>query len=114
MKKQVTGSSICLSMNFRIPDFYNGKTSCRLVMNALGSGFMTLIVGDAKQSIYRWRGGNMNLLIRDIFTDLNNFKSIFERNVLDMNYRSKYEIVHFNNQFFLNATEIVERSIEHE
>jgi len=82
------------------------KNLLPLVMNALGSGFMTLIVGDAKQSIYRWRGGNMNLLIRDIFTDLNNFKSIFERNVLDMNYRSKYEIVHFNNQFFLNATEI--------
>jgi ATP-dependent helicase/nuclease subunit A len=83
------------------------KNLLPLVMNALGSGFMTLIVGDAKQSIYRWRGGNMNLLIRDIFTDLNNFKSIFERNVLDMNYRSKYEIVHFNNQFFLNATDIV-------
>lgn len=82
------------------------KNLLPLVMNALGSGFMTLIVGDAKQSIYRWRGGNMNLLIRDIFTDLSNFKSIFEKNVLDVNFRSKYEIVHFNNQFFLHATEI--------
>lgn len=88
------------------------KNLLPLVMNALGSGFMTLIVGDAKQSIYRWRGGNMNLLIRDIFTDLSNFKSIFERNVLDMNYRSKYEIVHFNNQFFLNATQIANSQLK--
>ncbi|MBK7429862.1 MAG: UvrD-helicase domain-containing protein [Bacteroidetes bacterium] len=82
------------------------KNLLPLVVNALGSGFMTLIVGDAKQSIYRWRGGNMNLLIRDIFTDLVNFKSIIQPEVLSTNFRSKKEIVSFNNQFFLNANEI--------
>lgn len=82
------------------------KNLLPLVINALGSGFTTLIVGDAKQSIYRWRGGNMNLLIREIFTDLVNFKSITKSEVLSMNFRSKKEIVTFNNQFFLNATQI--------
>ncbi|MBL0104238.1 MAG: UvrD-helicase domain-containing protein [Bacteroidetes bacterium] len=78
-----------------------------LVINTLGSGFITLVVGDAKQSIYRWRGGNMNLLIRDIFIDLVNFRSLFKEEALSTNYRSKKEVVHFNNSFFETATEII-------
>lgn len=88
------------------------KNLLPLVVNALGSGFMTLIVGDAKQSIYRWRGGNMNLLIRDIFTDLINFESITHPEVLATNYRSKKEIITFNNHFFLNANEIANTQLD--
>ena len=36
-----------------------------LLEHTLGSGFMALVVGDAKQSIYRWRGGDMSLLYRE-------------------------------------------------
>ena len=88
------------------------KNLLPLVINALGSGCMTLVVGDAKQSIYRWRGGNMNLLIRDIFIDLKNFEELFIEEVLDTNYRSKKEIVDFNNSFFENATKVINREVE--
>ena len=35
-----------------------------LVENALGSGHLNLAVGDAKQAIYRWRGGEMEQILR--------------------------------------------------
>ncbi len=79
------------------------KNLLPLIVNALGSGFMTLVVGDAKQSIYRWRGGNMNLLLSDLFSDLKQFKSMMKEEVLSVNYRSKKNIVEFNNNFFKNA-----------
>lgn len=83
-----------------------------LIVNSLGSGFTTLVVGDAKQSIYRWRGGNMNLLIRDIFTDLQHYKEMFDPNVLGTNFRSKKEIVEFNNKFFATATTVLNEQVE--
>jgi ATP-dependent helicase/nuclease subunit A len=83
------------------------KNLLPLVVNALGSGYMTMVVGDAKQSIYRWRGGNMNLLLTGILQDLKNFKSIFKEEVLSFNYRSKKEIVEFNNDFFTSLPEVV-------
>ena len=33
-----------------------------LLSNSLAQGYQNLIVGDVKQSIYRWRGGDWNLL----------------------------------------------------
>ena len=79
------------------------KNLLPLIVNSLGSGFTTLVVGDAKQSIYRWRGGNMNLLLSDLFSDLKQFKSMMKEEVLSINYRSKKNIVEFNNNFFKNA-----------
>ncbi len=66
-----------------------------------------LIVGDVKQSIYRWRSGDWRLL--------NNIKEEFEsegKSVeikdLDTNYRSDRNIIDFNNAFFTVA-EVKER-----
>ncbi len=58
------------------------------------------IVGDAKQAIYRWRGGRAEQFI-DLSTDTNPF-SVDEKEVLNLpkNYRSNEEIVKFNNSFF--------------
>ena len=83
-----------------------------LIINALGSGFMTLIVGDVKQSIYRWRGGNMNLLMRDVYSNLKQFKSMMKEEVLSTNFRSKKTIVEFNNDFFTHAPQLANKEID--
>jgi len=61
------------------------------------------LVGDPKQAIYRWRGGDVNQ-----FINLNKKKSPFqiepEIKSLKINYRSKDEIVKFNNDFFKNSS----------
>jgi ATP-dependent exoDNAse (exonuclease V) beta subunit len=59
-----------------------------------------LIVGDPKQSIYRWRGGKAEQFIA-LSGDENPFMnpSKFVDN-LDTNYRSSAEIISFNNDFF--------------
>lgn len=60
----------------------------------------TMLVGDAKQAIYRWRGGKA-----EQFIDLFNAKKFYFPVVqqvknLPKNYRSFKEIVNFNNTFF--------------
>lgn len=61
-----------------------------------------LIVGDVKQSIYRWRDGDWRLLnnIEDHFAG----KDI-EIESLKKNFRSSKTIIDFNNAFFLQAVE---------
>ena len=63
-----------------------------------------LIVGDVKQSIYRWRGSDWKLLDHTV-------PSIFpghEEEVLDTNYRSLANVVNFNNCFFNSAARILD------
>lgn len=62
-----------------------------------------LLVGDAKQSIYRWRGGLPEQFM-GLYTDKNPFQREKEVFPLDTNYRSCAEIVDFNNQFFSFAS----------
>ena len=59
-----------------------------------GKNVVTL-VGDIKQSIYRWRGGDWRILSKGIEQDLGNHEIVKEG--LKNNYRSKREIVDFNN-----------------
>jgi len=58
-----------------------------------------LLVGDAKQSIYRWRGGLPEQFM-GLYAGENPFTRKKEVYPLDTNYRSCAEIVDFNNQFF--------------
>jgi len=59
-----------------------------------------MIVGDPKQSIYRWRGGKAEQFI-ELSKENNPFanpdKQLFS---LDTNYRSYSEVIDFNNSFF--------------
>ncbi len=59
-----------------------------------------MIVGDPKQSIYRWRGGKAEQFI-ELSKDSNPFnnkdKKVFS---LDTNYRSFSNVIEFNNEFF--------------
>lgn len=79
-----------------------------LITNSLASGYKILIVGDAKQSIYRWRGGNMNLLLNGVERGLNPFRELIETVNLADNYRSRKEIVSFNNTFFSGIKTVIE------
>ena len=61
---------------------------------------LVLIVGDPKQSIYRWRGGKMELIIDGVKTGLpDSWKNRIDKPLND-NFRSAKEIVEFNNAFF--------------
>ena len=76
------------------------KNLTPLIENSLSSENSSLTIsGDVKQAIYRWRGGDPEQLI-----NLSNNNSDFTLNGniinLDTNYRSKDEIINFNNLFF--------------
>jgi len=77
-----------------------------LIDNALSSEDLQgnqgslLIVGDPKQSIYRWRGGKAEQFI-ELAKGTNPFSNKDKKVVnLESNYRSYDEVIHFNNDFF--------------
>lgn len=76
-----------------------------LLDNSEGQGGENLIVGDVKQSIYRWRGSDWKLLDRTV---PERFPRHQEK-VLDTNYRSLSSIVKFNNGFFASAAEVIDK-----
>jgi ATP-dependent helicase/nuclease subunit A len=102
-----------------------------LVENAVGNGGLSLAVGDAKQAIYRWRGGELEQILRlyqndtgalvtrardaDMQRLLTERYQTLEQNLephsLAINYRSEPAIIGFNNNFF---SYVRERSGEHE
>lgn len=92
-----------------------------LIDNSLAEGKFNMIVGDGKQSIYRWRGGEVEQFaslpnVKDHFG--NEFTTQRERSLvnhhqfknLDSNYRSKAGVIRFNNDFFrfLSGAELSE------
>ena len=61
-----------------------------------------LIVGDVKQSIYRWRSGDWRLL-NAIDREFPHADEMVDIKPLETNYRSSRNIVEFNNAFFQEA-----------
>ena len=61
-----------------------------------------LIVGDVKQSIYRWRSGDWRLL-NAIDQEFPRPDDMMDIRPLETNYRSERHIVEFNNAFFIEA-----------
>ena len=78
-----------------------------LIRHSLSTGNFVMIVGDAKQSIYRWRSGNVELLLNGVQEKLMAFKKISSLKSLTTNFRSQENIVHFNNKYFSSASKIV-------
>mgnify|MGYP002639252660 CR=1 FL=1 len=68
-----------------------------------------MLVGDAKQAIYRWRGGKAEQFI-DLANDRNPFSIPKYLQNLDTNYRSFSEIIDFNNQFFTHVSNFLGNS----
>ena len=76
-----------------------------LLLNSESQGGENLVVGDVKQSIYRWRGSDWKLLDEAVPEEFPGCKE----QVLDTNYRSLSNIVNFNNLYFTSAAEVLDR-----
>lgn len=86
-----------------------------LVNNAMSQGGNTMLVGDGKQAIYRWRGGEVEQFLNlSNNVDTGNKIKLADREIelypretvhLPFNWRSKQEIVDFNNGFFQSILE---------
>lgn len=77
-----------------------------LVREVLSNGGTTLIVGDVKQSIYRWRNGDYSIM-----ADMNQNTPLIgtyydtATTPLTRNYRSQSNVVHFNLSIFKSLIE---------
>lgn len=68
-----------------------------LIKESLATQSSNLVVGDVKQSIYRFRNSDSNLLNTQIKHDLNTYVDIHN---LQHNWRSSREIINFNNSLY--------------
>ena len=64
------------------------------------------LVGDPKQSVYRWRGADPKIFASLLLNEKNPF--IVQKNITNLptNFRSKNEIINFNNTLFKHASEL--------
>ncbi|MBR9999748.1 MAG: UvrD-helicase domain-containing protein [Cyclobacteriaceae bacterium] len=69
-----------------------------LVKNSLAMGNYNMLVGDIKQSIYRWRGGDWQLLQFQVEKDIG--QSYINKERLNINWRSRINIIGYNNLLF--------------
>ena len=88
-----------------------------LVDNNLSNQNLNIIVGDGKQSIYRWRNGEVNQIVSlplvykkpdgaPVFEEMEqNFINNYSFDELQTNYRSFKNIVKFNNEYFSYCSE---------
>nr|WP_255534532.1 UvrD-helicase domain-containing protein [Chryseolinea lacunae] len=81
------------------------KNFLPLLVNSLDQGFSSLVVGDVKQAIYRWRGGDLKLLQQEIEHHIGPSRVSVKE--LSSNYRSAPVVVDFNNAVFDKASKIV-------
>lgn len=91
--------------NFMIDEFQDTSDKQyhnfkELLDESCSSGHNNLIIGDEKQSIYRFRNANPELLLNGIEAD---FGERCDTSSIGHNYRSLSEVVNFNNEFFGKA-----------
>lgn len=77
-----------------------------LVQNSLAEGSENFIVGDVKQSIYRWRNSDWKLLDEQLDIDFN--AEGIKHETLDTNWRSACNIINFNNAIFVKGAKLLQ------
>ncbi|HEY8935259.1 MAG TPA: UvrD-helicase domain-containing protein [Cyclobacteriaceae bacterium] len=102
--------------NYLIDEFqdtsgYQWKNFLPLLKNSLDQGYRSLVVGDVKQAVYRWRGGDLTLLQNGVVQSVGSDN--VEVTELDTNYRSAVNVVDFNNELFKTAAVRVGDRVEH-
>ncbi len=78
-----------------------------LLEESLSNDNMSLVVGDVKQSIYRFRNSDSSLLRKDIIDD---FGSEVKQINLASNWRSEAEIIQFNNALYEQLPRYISQS----
>ena len=101
--------------NYLIDEFqdtsaYQWKNFLPLLKDSLDQAQSNLVVGDVKQSIYRWRGGDLQLLQSGVEIEIG--KEMTQVIPLDTNYRSAENLVNFNNTLFQTAASIMSAVLE--
>jgi ATP-dependent exoDNAse (exonuclease V) beta subunit len=81
-----------------------------LLEESMATDQLNLVVGDVKQSIYRWREGDWRLLHRALE---NNFPGQVRLDPLNKSYRSCPEIVEFNNSLFPHLSVALSNRLSH-
>lgn len=76
-----------------------------LILNSISIGGSCLIVGDVKQSIYRFRNSDWKIL-NGINQDAE-LQHYIKPIKAEFNYRSNYNIIDFNNKLFCEAVKII-------
>lgn len=89
--------------NFMLDEFqdtsaYQWNNFQPLILNGLANDDDSLLVGDVKQSIYRWRNSNWEILASQAEQSFPGFEA--KVTPLDTNWRSNKVIVAFNNSMF--------------
>ena len=83
-----------------------------LIENALAAGNESMVVGDVKQSIYRWRNSDWSILASGLKEDFRHQR--FSEIKLFENFRSRDLIIRFNNTVFQLAPDHLAGVIEKE
>src|ERR1035437_279695 len=83
-----------------------------LIDNSMAEGFDNLVVGDVKQSIYRWRNSNWRILGTVLESMVDN-KRVFSE-TLTSNWRSRSNIIRFNNTLFTIIPDQIDNSLSDE
>lgn len=82
-----------------------------LIWNSMSEGFDNLVVGDIKQSIYRWRNSDWHTLNSlKLSADGKRFLPI----PLETNYRSFSNIIRFNNALFTVIPYLLDKEMEND
>ncbi|WP_291862123.1 exodeoxyribonuclease V subunit beta, partial [Marinilabilia sp.] len=80
-----------------------------LINNSLAQNHFAMLVGDVKQSIYRWRNSDWTLLAGQVEKEFDTFGTIV--NTLDTNFRSSANVIAFNNSFFQHSARALQAQL---